>query len=55
MSFLKSFNYRKEACGYAKGIHEKRKKRRRENIDKNGQVSEILKTMGTQMPAQKRR
>ena len=47
MSFLKSFNYRKEACGYAKVIQ-------RKSIEKNGQVSEILKTMGTQIPARKK-
>ena len=32
--------------GYAKVIHKKEKKR----VEKNGQVSEISKTMGTQMP-----
>ena len=48
MSFLKSFNCRKEECGYAKVIQ-------RKSIGKNGQVFEILKTMGTQMPAWKKR
>ena len=38
--------------GYEKVIHKKRKKK---SIEKNGQVSKILKTMGTQMPAQKKR
>jgi hypothetical protein len=38
---------RKETWGYAKVIHKKRKKKLR----KNSQVSEIFKTMGTQMPA----
>jgi Zn ribbon nucleic-acid-binding protein len=38
----------KEACGYAKVIHEKRKRR---SIRKNEQVSEIFKTMGTPMSA----
>ena len=42
---LKSFYCKKEALGYAKVIHEKKEMRT------NGQVSEILKTMGTQMPA----
>jgi hypothetical protein len=44
--YLSKFCYRREAWGYAKVIHKKRKKLR-----KNGQVSEILKTMGTLMPA----
>jgi hypothetical protein len=34
------------ACGYAKVIHKKRKE-----LEKNGQVSETSKTMGTQMLA----
>jgi hypothetical protein len=42
---LKSFCCRKEAWGYAKLIHKKEKR-----VEKNGQVSEISKTMGTQMP-----
>ena len=33
-------NAEKEACGYAKVIQ-------RKSIEKNGQLSEILKTMGT--------
>ena len=37
----------KETWGYAKVIHKKERKK----VEKNGQVSEILKTMGTQMPA----
>jgi hypothetical protein len=41
---LKSFNCRKRGMGYAKIIHKK-------SIRKNGQVSKISKTMGTQMPA----
>ena len=44
------FCCRKEALGYAKVIHKKREKK----SWKNGQVFEILKTMGTQMPAQKK-
>ena len=43
----------KEAWGYAKDIHNKREKKKKE-MRKNGQVSEILKTMGTQMPARKK-
>ena len=44
------FCCRKEAWGYAKVIHKKRKKIKRvEKMDTK--VSEILKTMGTQMPA----
>ena len=39
---LESFNYKRRAMGYAKVIHKKRK---------NEQVSEISKTMGTQMLA----
>ena len=35
--------------GYARVIHERKK-----SIEKNGQVSEISKTMGTQMPTIKR-
>ena len=31
----------------------KEKELKKENLEKNGQVSEILKTMGTQMPAWK--
>ena len=34
----------KEALGYTKVIH---KKKRKERIEKNGQVFEIFKTMGT--------
>ena len=41
---LKTFIAEKEAMGYAKVIHKKR-------VEKNGQVSKISKTMGTQMPA----
>jgi hypothetical protein len=41
---------RKGAWGYAKVIHKKKKKRKKE-LRKNEQVSEILKTIGTQMPA----
>ena len=35
--------------GYAKVIQ------RKKSFEENGQVSEILKTMGTQMPAYKKR
>jgi hypothetical protein len=40
------FCCREETCGYAKVIHKKNKR-----IGKNGQVSEICKTMNAQMPA----
>jgi hypothetical protein len=39
-----------EACGYVKVIHKKEKKKERV-LEKNGQVFEISKTMGTLMPA----
>ena len=39
----------KEAWGYAKVIHEKKR------VLNNGQVSKISKTIGTQMPAWKKR
>ena len=42
IAISQKFYYRKEAWGYAKVIHEK-----------SGQVFEILKTVGTQMPAWK--
>jgi hypothetical protein len=45
IAISQKFCYGKEACGYAKFILKKKK-----NIEKNGQVSEIFKTMGTQMP-----
>ena len=38
--------------GYARVIHKKRKKKK---VLKNGQVSELSKTMGTQMSAKKER
>jgi hypothetical protein len=41
---LKFSNLQKEACGYAK-----------RKVLKNRQVSEISKTMGTQMPTMKKR
>ena len=44
-----SFVTEKEACGYAKVIQKKEKK----EYWKNGQVSKISKTMGTQMPTWK--
>ena len=51
MSLLKIFNYRKRGMGYEKVIHDRKKK----SIEKNGQVSEISKTMGTKMPAMKKK
>jgi hypothetical protein len=47
LQVLVSFVAKKETWGYAKVIH----KKEREKLRKNGQVSEISKTMGTQMPA----
>ena len=47
MSLLKVSNYRKRGMAYAKVIHKKREKVEK----KNGQVSEISETMGTQMLA----
>ena len=43
VTISQKFCCRKEAWGYAKVIYKKREKR----IEKNGQVSEISKTMGT--------
>ena len=51
VAISQKFCCRKEAWGYAKVIH----KKRRESIEKNGQVFEISKTMGTQMPARKKK
>ena len=48
--YLSKFCCKKETWGYAKVIHKKREKDK-EKLTKNVQVSEILKTMGTQMPA----
>ena len=50
VAISQKFCCRKEACDYAKVIHEKK-----EYWEKNGQVSEISKTMGTSMPAWKKR
>jgi hypothetical protein len=44
ISLLK-FCYKKETWGYAKVILEKKDKKRR--VEKNRQVSDITKTMGT--------
>ena len=43
--YLSKFCCRKETWGYAKVILEKKK--RKKELRKNGQVSEIFKTMGT--------
>ena len=51
VAITQKFGCRKEAWGYAKVIHEKKRRRLR----KNGQVSGISKTMGTHMPAWKKR
>ena len=45
------FCCKKEAWGYAKVIRKKGKIKKKQKWRKNGQVSEISKTMGTQMPA----
>jgi hypothetical protein len=44
---LSKFCCRKETWGYATVIHKKREKKRKKRVEKNGQVSEISKTMGT--------
>jgi hypothetical protein len=42
--------------GCAKVIQKKKgKKGKKRGVEKNRQVSEVLETMGTQMPAEKRR
>ena len=47
VSISQKFYYRKEACGYAKVIYKKReRKEKKRELRKNGQVSEISKTMG---------
>ena len=52
---LESFNCRRRGMGYAKVIHKKRERAKEKVLKKNGQVSEISKTMGTQMPAWKKK
>ena len=48
VAISQKFCYRKEAWGYAKVIHKKEKRRKKEKeLRKNGQVSEIFKIMGT--------
>jgi hypothetical protein len=47
ITISQKFCCKEDACGYAKVIHEKKKK----NWKKNGHVFEISKTMGTPMPA----
>ena len=51
VAISQKFCCRKEALGYAKVIHRKKKIRERKRGEKNGQVSEISKTIGTHMPA----
>ena len=49
VSYISKFCCRKETWGYAKVIHEKSEKK--EEVEKmDTKVSEIFKTMGTQMP-----
>ena len=50
---LEKFQLQKRGMGYARVIHKKQEKNR--VLKKNGQVSEISKIMGTQMPAIKKR
>ena len=50
VSYLSKFCCRKETWGYAKVIHKKEEKKELKKMDK---VSEILKTMGTQMSVRK--
>jgi hypothetical protein len=45
--YLSKFCCRKETWGYAKVIHEKKRKEKKKELRKNRQVSEISKTMGT--------
>jgi hypothetical protein len=51
IAISQKFCCKEEAFNYAKVIHKKRRKK----SWKNGQVSKILKTMGTQMPTWKKR
>ena len=48
--YLSKFCCRKETWGYAKVIHKKEERKELKKMDK---VSEILKTMGTQMSVRK--
>ena len=50
VAISQQFCCRKEAWGYGKVIHKKRKKKRVEK-KMDTKVSKIFKTMGTQMPA----
>ena len=55
IAISQNFCCRKEAYGYVKVIHKKREReRKKERIEKSGQVFDIFKTMGTQMPVQKK-
>ena len=47
--YLSKLCCRKEAWGYAKVIHKKGEDKEKK-LRKNGQVSEISKIMGTEMP-----
>jgi hypothetical protein len=46
VAISQKFCYRKEACGYAKVIHEKRR-----SIEKKDKCPRYLKKMDTPMPA----
>ena len=50
VAISKKFCCGKGTWGYAKVIHKKQREKEKRD-EKNGQVSKILKTMGTQMPA----
>ena len=49
VAISQKFCCKKETWGYAKVIQKKEKEKK--EMRKNGQVSEIFKTMGTLMPA----
>ena len=49
--YLLKFCCRKETWGYAKVIYKKRKRKNDDEEKMDTKVTEILKTMGTQMPA----
>ena len=47
VTISQKFCCRKESWGYAKVIHEKKERKEKKELRKNGQVYEISKTMGT--------
>ena len=52
--YLSKVLLQRRGMGYARVIHIKEKEEKK-SWEKNGQVSEIFKTMGTQMPAKKKK